>query len=303
MIQFSFESLWCEFKRAEKQVLHGEMLDTMKVAEANGDEGMFKVRGLVVAAGLACGLVSQGHSLELLSNGGFESNDFTGWEHLYWDGSSVQSGSGTQNAFFEVDSDISPTFGDDSAQASSEGTFFAVSNYQGDGATLLSQNFSLAALGVGDTVTVSYDMFVDNNTGQPTAIHADGLDPSVFFGNNIHARVDLLDTADYLSDQFTTSGVDILQNFYLGADGGVDNPYTSYLFDITSLVSGGGNFTLRFANVSNQSHIAQGIDDIRVSLTPAAVPTPEPMTLALFASGLLGLARIRQTTVAVARKT
>ncbi len=49
------------------------------------------------------------------------------------------------------------------------------------------------------------------------------------------------------------TGATVLGNFYLGADAGANpHAFTSYLFDITALVGGGGSFVLRFAESDNQ---------------------------------------------------
>ncbi len=78
------------------------------------------------------------------------------------------------------------------------------------------------------------------------------------------------------------------------------HPYTHCSFDVTSLVGGGGTFELRFAEVNNQDNLYQGIDDVSLLETFAAIP--EASTTASFglllALGLAGMAR----TVAKSKK-
>ena len=258
---------------------------------------MKKLIDLCFAASFGIAIVSSASAVELLDNGGFETGDLGSWQHLSTgvDGS-VQIGDLSAPAFFIADSDNVPLLGDASAVAASEGTFFAVSNYQAAGATLLGQSFTVDPLLSGDELALSFDMFVNNNTGFNTSIHSDGLDSNVFFGTNVHARVDILNTAGFLADPFTTSGSAIVSQLYSGADpyiaGG--NLYTNYSFDISGLLSAGGDYTVRFANVSTGGYIGQGIDNVSVRLSRAPVVTPEPASIALMSSGLLGVMYLRR---------
>ncbi|HXG25088.1 MAG TPA: PEP-CTERM sorting domain-containing protein [Chthonomonadales bacterium] len=61
------------------------------------------------------------------------------------------------------------------------------------------------------------------------------------------------------------------------------NPYTSYLFDITGLVGGGGTFKLRFAEVDNQFFFNQGVDNVSIFVHGVV---PEPGSLALLGAGI-----------------
>jgi hypothetical protein len=98
------------------------------------------------------------------------------------------------------------------------------------------------------------------------------------------ATVDLLTGG---ANPLSTASADVLKNFYAGADAGnIPNPYTHYSFDITSLVSGGGTFQVRFGVGSTFGELNQGIDNVSVLET---VAVPEPSSLALFGAAGLGL--------------
>jgi hypothetical protein len=155
----------------------------------------------------------------------------------------------------------------------------------------LIQDFTVPALGPLDVVTLSFQMFVNDQSGLGPIVDPTGLDHTTggTFNDNQHARVDLLKGG---AGDFSTAPTDVLGNFYLGVDlprafDPNDNlipfPYTSYSFNITSLVSGGGTFRLRFAEVGNLSALNVGVDNVSVQLTQTVIP--EPSTLALLLVG------------------
>ncbi|MCH8040020.1 MAG: PEP-CTERM sorting domain-containing protein [Nitrospinae bacterium] len=124
---------------------------------------------------------------------------------------------------------------------------------------------------------LTFDLFANDQSGTgPLDL---GLDHTAF--PNQHVRVDIL---SFGSSAFDTGGgvllgvlspfVDPLPN---------PNPFTSYAFDITGLVGGGGTFDLRFGEVDNQGNFHMGVDNVSISAVP------EPSTMLLLGSGLAGL--------------
>ena len=210
----------------------------------------------------------QAQAADLLTNGGFETGDFTGWTATLRPSSSgnitVESGttgplSGLSNA------------------GPSAGRFFALSDQSGPGTYALTQAFTVAA---GTTsVTFNFDLFANNYAGS-TIVDPIGLDHRG--PPNQHVRVDLLTGAAGAFD----TGAGVISNFYLGADAGANpNPWTSYSFDLTALATPGGTYQIRFAEVDNQLFFNMGVD--KVSINAAAIP--EPGTYALMLAGLAGV--------------
>jgi hypothetical protein len=74
------------------------------------------------------------------------------------------------------------------------------------------------------------------------------------------------------------------------------NPFVHYVFDVSSLLAGGGTFTLAFQLfVDGGGAVAWGIDNVSLSVEPRGTGVPEPGALALLAVGLavLGYSRRR----------
>jgi hypothetical protein len=213
--------------------------------------------------------------IELLTNGGFETG-LTDW-------TVTDSGSGT----FETTSALAPSNGVYTTVGASEGTSYAVSSQNGPGAHALTQTFFVPLDSI--LVTFSYDMFVQTNG--LLAINPAGLDETAT--PNQHARVDLLTSGALAFD----TGAGVLGNFYLGIDGTPTQPYTSYLFDITSLVTPGTSYQIRFAQADNQGNFNQGVDNVSLQATVQAQQVPVPATLALFGLGLAGLGWTRRRKV------
>jgi hypothetical protein len=203
---------------------------------------------------------------ELIVNGGFETGDFTGW--------TTGGGGIFGNGFYVSSSTTPPVAGDPFTVAGpASGTYYAIGDEHGDGYSWLAQGFSTFA---GTTDNLSFSMFVDNynpvqNSSGPLS------DPDV---NEEFGVVQILAAGSSLTD---TSGV--LATYYLGGDGGANNPYTSYNFDISNIVGGGGDYILEFGNTECCNFLEQGVDDVSITSL-----TPEPASVFLLASGLLGLA-------------
>jgi hypothetical protein len=205
-----------------------------------------------------------GAAIEAITNGGFETGDLSGWVL-------VDAGSGS----IAVQSGIFPPNGVFSTVGPSSGDFYAVSYQDGPGTHAILQSFTIAP---GSTATLSFDLFVQ--TAALEAINPAGLDHNAF--PNQHARVDILSSG---ASPFDT-GAGVLGNFYLGIDGVATQPYTSYSFDISSLVGAGGTFQLRFAQSDNQGNFNMGVDNASIMADSSVVP--EPATLFVWSG--LGLA-------------
>lgn len=219
--------------------------------------------------------IGNAQSAELLTNGNFESGSFAGWT------ASVLGGS-SGNLSIDTPGTSTPVSGQPSSAAGggAHGNFYAVSDQTGPGTYALIQSFSVNA---GQTILLNFDMFANDWSNRGPIIGPQGL--SHIGAANQHVRVDILSGA---ATAFQT-GAAVLANLYSGVDVGLDpNPFTHYVFDISSIVAGGGTFQLRFAQVDNQSFFNMGVDN--VSLTAV----PEPASLLLAGIGLAGLGFVRR---------
>jgi hypothetical protein len=220
----------------------------------------------MLAACLLLGGTSAAHAASLLENGSFGTD---GW-------SIATEGSG--NWF--LTSGTSTPLTSDLVAGPANGGFYAVTDATGPGARALTQAFTVPS-NTGH-VELSFKMFVDSYGGRsitPTLAYNSGLP-------NQYARVDLL-KAD--ASPFDTTG-GVIANFYMGSDAGnTSNPYSNYKFNITSLVSPGGSYQIRFADVANQGLMHQGVDAVRI-----VAEIPEPASYLFFAVGLGLLAGLRR---------
>jgi hypothetical protein len=214
----------------------------------------------------------------LLLNGNFETGDFTGWTRADLN---TPAGVGTP---FAISTPGTPTSvgAFPTAPNPSGGAFYAVSDSDFPGAHVLIQDFVVPA-GT-PNVFVSFQMFVNDQSGLGPVVDPTGLDPTTggTFNDNQHARVDILRGG---AGNFSTAAGDVVANLYLGVDNvnTIPNPYTSYFFDLTPQLGGGGNFRIRFAEVDNISPINVGVDNVNLQAVP------EPGTLALLGGGIVCL--------------
>jgi len=202
---------------------------------------------------------------ELITNGGFETGDFTGW--------TVTNQAGGSGNWYTTGATNAPLSGEPTVGPAS-GSFYAVSDQTGPGGHNLTQSFTLN----GNTATLSFDMFVNDYDGGPFCNN--GTDYTS--GQVECAWVNILDS----------TGSTVLSNLYAGADplSSNPNPYTSYSFDITGL--GPGTYQLQFLEVDNQSFFNMGVDNVSIN------ETPEPGSIFLFGTGLAGLAGIIRRRIA-----
>ena len=232
----------------------------------------------LIALGVACAFTQPAFAVALLTNGDFEAG-LTSW--------TVTDLAGGSGSWFAASGTTTP-LSSNSTVGPAGGVLYAVTDQVGPGTHALTQSFTIS---IGTTlVLLGFDMFANDQSGAGPIIDPVGLDHTG--APNQHARVDLLSA---LASPFDT-GAGVLANFYLGVDAG-PNPHawTPYSFDITSLVTPGGTYQIRFGEVDNQFFFNQGVDNVSIEATAGAVP--EPASLALLGIGLAGLAAMRRRKV------
>ena len=238
---------------------------------------MYLTRLLPLAAALALAGTATAAPVQLLTNGDFETGDFTGWTVT-----DLAGGSGTW-LIDDVDG-VTPISGN-ATVGPAGGAWYAVTDQGGPGTHSLAQTF-LVPFGA-TSVILSFNMFINDQSGVgPLDL---GLDHNL--APNQHMRVDIMDV---LAGAFSTSPVDIIANLVPPSVDAGPNPhgYTPYSFDVTGFVTGGVAYTLRFGEVDNQFFFNSGVDDVSVLADVAEVP--EPVSLGLLGLGIAGLAALRR---------
>jgi hypothetical protein len=231
---------------------------------------------LLVAAALVAVPAS---AANLLSNGGFETGDLTGWTFNALAGS---SGTGTVIA----NGAAAPNSGNPTSVNAGGGNWVYATGQNGPGTYELKQAFTLA---VGGSITIKFDHFADDYSGT-VIVDPIGLDHTG--PANQHARVDLLlgSAAD-----FSTAAGDVIANYYLGADAtAAPSPWTSYSFTTTLAA---GTYFIRFGQTDNQFFFTQGVDN--VSVVSGAIPEPATWAMLIAGFGLVGGALRRRATAKV----
>lgn len=260
---------------------------------------LMKIKQSSLALLLASSALFASHVMadELIVNGNFETlgtdvYDIQGWK-------SAEAGA-IGSVLLENDS-VADASGRNTSGAASGVNYalldaFTISNQA------LYQTFSTSAFSAAtNSATLSFSMFVNNQSSNGTQINAAGLDytSADSFDANQHVRVDLLNAGASI---FSTNSADIARSFYLGGSNGnsvigvdVANGYTNYSFDISTLLAAGGTYTLRFASVANEGQLQLGIDN--VSLQVAAVPEADTSAMLLAGFGVMGFVARRRKLV------
>ena len=236
----------------------------------------FKTLPLAAIAAMSMAAVGAHAATNLLTNGDFETGDYTGW--------SVNTQAGSNGALQVVANNggTSPISGFPYAVNAAGGNSFSITDQNGPGSYALTQSFTLASAA---TVTISFQMFANN---QAAGTFNNGRDYTTPVNQN--AEVDLLVGG---ADPFTNAAADIVSTLYgPGADVGSNpNPWTSFS---STLALAAGTYQIRFAETDNQLYFQQGVDNV-------AVAVPEPGSTLLMLAGLGAVAAIARRKQRAAR--
>lgn len=213
--------------------------------------------GIFVAAGaIALSTASvDAAPIELVTNGGFETGDFTGW---------TSNGTGSGNGFVFNDGTLDPS-GSVGPTAPIAGSFDVVSTQSGPGLNTLLSDFIVLPTSI-TSATFSWLDRIQNST--------------VFQDPNQEFRVSIVDAAlSTITTVFSTNA----------GDSNAVGP-NARSFDVTGDLSGlgGQSVALFFEQQDNLFFFNVTLDNISLAVETSPVPLPAPAFLLL--AGLGGLA-------------
>lgn len=250
-----------------------------------------------LAAGLALLLAgtAQAGVVELITNGDFETGDFSGW--------STAKTPTSFGDFFIVP--ITPAGTSSPLNAFSVpgnatgGSFAAMSEQTGPNAVALTQTFTVPT---GTTkLELTFTNFIDDFSGASPVGPPFPGDPAKL-GPAMDETVPmtqfvLLDILVAGADPIMTLPGDVVATvtnpfptpaFPVGSNSWLD----SGVFDLTGALLPGGSYQLRFAETDNSGNLLAGLDN--VSLKASVAPVPLPPALPLLAVGVMGLGLLRR---------
>lgn len=232
---------------------------------------------------------------QLISNGNFETGNFTGW--LLANQANTADIANQDHFYVSTPGANTPVSNFPTAPNPQGGNHYAVTDSNDPGAHALIQSFTVPFHVT--KLTLTYQMFVNDQSGFGPVIDPTGLDYTTggTFNDNQQARVDILTSG---ASSLSTASADVVKNFYDSVDGTNPAPYTTYTYDLTGLLTAGQTYQLRFAEVDNLGTINQGVDN--VGITAFTSPVPEAGSFAAFtllASGAGLMLRRRKTQQAI----
>jgi hypothetical protein len=235
------------------------------------------VRSCALFLGLASAAFAV--TIQLITNGGFETGDLTGWTLANAAGGSgsflIQTGSGSPLNNFSVP----PPPG---------GTYAAMTDQGGPGTHVLFQDVTIP---FGATsISFSANYFRNNQAGG--YITPDIIDIN-FSGSNQQSFVDIL-TAD--SDPLSARSTAVT-TLFASAVGDPSNDGTYFLVsaNLTGILTPGSTYRLRFVEADNQLFFNNGVDN--VSLLAEGGQVPEPSSMILAGAGLVFVGWIRRRSL------
>lgn len=229
-------------------------------------------------AAATLGATQASAGVELISNGDFSAG-LTGW---------TVTNAGSGDILADTVGTTTPISGITTSAAGGGAGLYAVSDQTGPGTHALTQAFTVSAGAAG--VVITFDLFANDSDGGP--FDTGLLDHTG--APNQHVRVDILTAS---AGAFSTAAADIVTTLifpFVDPQASNPNPFTNYMFDITSAVGGGGTFQLRFAEVDNQLFLNMGVDNVSIQET-----VPEPFSAALVGLGMAAFAASRRRRASV----
>lgn len=231
-----------------------------------------QINSLVI--GLILCVVSGSTFASLITNGDFETGDFTGWQTSQAGGSSLFLASNP---------------GDLTLGASPTNDFYAFAGNQG--APSLNVFWQTFTVPTDFTSAVfSFDYAYQNFAGGFVNPNPDTL--SFTGASNQQVRVEIL-LASAAFDSVELSDI-VFSALQTNPGDNLISPWANLAVDVTSALSAfsGQDLIVRFAQVDNNAPFDFGFDNVSIVARTASIP--EPSTLAITALALLGLGRFRR---------
>jgi hypothetical protein len=239
--------------------------------------GLSKSLRIVALALLAIGMPPfiEAGTVQLINNGTFGTGSFADWTETNQAG-----GLGSWYVLSGTTEPVSghPTVGPDGT------TYYASTDQNGGGAHALTQSF-LVPLGT-TSLDLSFDMFINDLAG---VTDCSDLDYTVTPTQCAYVAV-LQNGSNPLT---TTAGV--VDALFSGGGTDSTNPWVAFNYVITNLTPG-DTYELQFAEADNQSFFNMGVDNVSLIANTTSA-TPEPPSLMLLATGLLGVAGLLRRRV------